>query len=653
MKYFAIKTTYSLIIFPLLHGFICGQHRIEYNHPNLKVDLGVGLWAWPLPIDYDKDGDLDLVVSCPDKPHNGTYFFENPGGNQKMPIFKPGQRIGKGPQNVQISYINGEALISTPGRLHSQFRETQFTTSTKLPLSVHFHEGKKRANQWKFADFDQDGLTDLLLGIGDWKDYGWDNAFDSKGQWKQGALHGYVYFAKNIGTVDRPKYKTPQKIQADGKSIDVYGMPSPNLADFDNDGDLDLLCGEFLDGFTYFPNIGTPKKPVYATGIRIPVKMDLQMITPVVLDWDGDKDLDIICGDEDGRVAFIENTGKFTETQTPVFLEPKYFQQEAANVKFGALVTPVGFDWDGDGDQDLVCGNTAGYIGLIENLSGPGVEKPKFARPSHLKADGETIRLQAGRNGSIQGPCEAKWGYSTISVADWDHDGLPDIIANGIWGKIIWFRNIGTRRQPRLAKSRLVEVAWNERQKKPSWNWWNPTEGTLTTQWRTTPFVHDWNKDGINDLIMLDHEGYLAYFMGTKSSMGNILHPPRRIFHGKGEYDSAHRLKSRNPLDSPIRLNIGSAGKSGRRKFCLSDWDGDGLTDLLVNSINVNLLRNTGEKEGIVNLRDVGTLSNLVLAGHTTSPTTVDWNADGIPDLLIGAEDGFLYYHRNPRSKDF
>jgi len=39
-----------------------------------------------------------------------------------------------------------------------------------------------------------------------------------------------------------------------------------------------------------------------------------------------------------------------------------------------------------------------------------------------------------------------------------------------------------------------------------------------------------------------------------------------------------------------------------------------------------------------------------VLAGHTTSPTTVDWDRNGIPDLLVGAEDGFLYYMRNPHA---
>ena len=30
--------------------------------------------------------------------------------------------------------------------------------------------------------------------------------------------------------------------------------------------------------------------------------------------------------------------------------------------------------------------------------------------------------------------------------------------------------------------------------------------------------------------------------------------------------------------------------------------------------------------------------------------TIVDWDRDNVPDLLIGAEDGFLYYLKNPRS---
>ena len=650
--YINLGFKYFLFIFTIilrLSVSTFGQERISYNNSGLKVDLGVGLWAWPLPMDYDEDGDFDLVVTCPDKPYNGTYFFENAEGNVKFPIFKPGRKIANGPKNVQISYIDGVPVITQPSRVHYQFREKQFTTSRTLPLNTKFHKGKTRADQWKIVDYNHDGLNDLIIGIGDWTEYGWDNAFDENGNWTRGPLNGFVYLALNIGSKQTPKYASPIKIEANGKPIDTYGMPSPNLVDFDKDGDLDLLCGEFLDGFTYYKNIGTRQTPEFSDGIRLRARMDLQMIIPVVLDWDQDGDPDIICGDEDGRVALIENTGKFTDKDVPVFLNPRYFQQEAAEVKFGALVTPVAFDWDNDGDEDLLCGNTAGYIGYIENLSGPGVEKPKLAKPVYLKANGEIIRLQAGKNGSIQGPCEAKWGYSTISVGDFNHDGLPDIVANGIWGKVIWLKNVGTRSKPSLAKAELIDVAWKGKTPKPSWNWWNPKDGTLATQWRTTPAIHDWDKDGTNDLIMLDHEGYLAFFQGARRADYNVLRAPQRIFKGAGEYDSRHRLRVRKTADSLLRLNNGNAGQSGRRKFSLADWDGDGRTDLLVNSVNTNLLRNMGEDNGVTTFRDVGTLSPLVLAGHTTSPTTVDWDGNGVPDLIIGGEDGFLYYHQNPR----
>ena len=38
-------------------------------------------------------------------------------------------------------------------------------------------------------------------------------------------------------------------------------------------------------------------------------------------------------------------------------------------------------------------------------------------------------------------------------MADWDHDGLPDLIVNSILGKVVWYRNIGTRRAPKLGRS--------------------------------------------------------------------------------------------------------------------------------------------------------------------------------------------------------
>lgn len=93
--------------------------------------------------------------------------------------------------------------------------------------------------------------------------------------------------------------------------------------------------------------------------------------------------------------------------------------------------TPNMEDFDGDGD--LICGNSAGYIGFIENLDAGN--PPDWKKPELLKADGEVIRIMAGENGSMHGPCERKWGYTTLSVADWDGDGLKDILINSIWGE--------------------------------------------------------------------------------------------------------------------------------------------------------------------------------------------------------------------------
>jgi hypothetical protein len=372
-----------------------GLAPLPYNHPGLVVDLGVGLWAWPIPCDADGDGDFDLIVSCPDKPSNGVWLFENATGDtarHKFPVFRPARRLSRTVHYVLPSYVEGRLRVLSPGTEYLDFTRTGIDRKRPLSIPANFYKPqwkqpkgpKVRHNQWRYVDYDGDGRLDVVVGIEDWSDYGWDDAWDARGQWQNGPLHGFVFvfLARADGT-----YAEPFRVVAAGKPLDTFGCPTPNFADFDGDGDLDLLCGEFLDGFTYFENVGTRTQPRYAAGRRLtdvagkPLAMHVQMIVPVAFDWDRDGDLDLIVGDEDGRVALVENTGKRTADGLPVFRQPVYFQQQADHLKCGALATPVGVDWDGDGDIDLLSGNTAGHIEFFENLSGSGVAQPKWAAP--------------------------------------------------------------------------------------------------------------------------------------------------------------------------------------------------------------------------------------------------------------------------------
>ncbi len=611
--------------------------RLKYNQPGLVVDLAAGLWPSPLPMDYDKDGDIDLVISCTDAPYSGTYLFENQSGKftSETVLAKP-VKIAPGRRDLTVSLIGGEYHVMSPGLEYKNFE----TIGYDNPVGVYNAENLRiKSTRWNYVDYENDGDLDLIVGMDDWSEYGWDNSFNEKGEWTSGRLHGYVYLILNEGG----EYHLKGKLKAGKDDIDVEGNPNPYMADFDNDGDLDLICGEFVDRFTWFENTGTRENPVFASGRFLKnreglVTMDLEMMRPTAVDWNQDGYIDLIVGDEDGRIAFIENTGKVVDNM-PVFKSVVYLKQEAGFLKFGALVTPCGVDWDEDGDEDLICGNSAGYICFFENMDGKGI--PSWSEPQFLEADGGIIRVQAGHNGSIQGPIERNWGYTVPSVADWDGDGLKDIVTNGSWGKIEWYKNIGEKGAPKLTFKGSVKIDWGGQEVlKPKWNWWDPKPGELVTQWRTTPYAIDWNKDGLMDLVMLDHEGYLAFFERFEKDGELYVKPGKRIFKEFGEEKG-----------EALRLRRFEAGRSGRRKICFADWDGDGDLDLLANSKNTELWENVGESDGLTNFKNRGDLIATRLAGHTTCPTTVDWNKDGVVDLLIGAEDGRLYFFENKAAK--
>jgi len=126
-----------------------------------------------------------------------------------------------------------------------------------------------------------------------------------------------------------------------------------------------------------------------------------------------------------------------------------------------------------------------------------------------------------------------------------------------------------------------------------------------------------------------------------------------RIFWSEGVSEFNSNGGANNHESGLLRLNSDTYGKGGRRTFCIVDWDGDGLPDLMMNSNpNINFFRNLGKRpDGKWAFKDMGPLSSQVLTGHATKPTVTHFTPDGLPGLLVGAEDGFMYQIKNPRSK--
>src|SRR5262245_10135174 len=281
--------------------------RVTFGRLGVRGKLAVGLWANPAALDFDYDGNIDLIVSCPDRPYNGTYLFRNLGSNEK-PLFDRAEWLGRGHKDMVAADFNGDGEIDlvVSGGYYSDIRNNRMSRFVPIQLPRSYHVG--RDDLWYPVDWDGDGRIDIVTGVSDWREYGWDDAFNSRGEWTRGPLHGYVWFHRNVGTNERPVYAEPVALQAGGKPIDQYGSPAPNPVDWFGRGRLDLIVGEFLDRVTLFRNTGG----ALAAGVRLnaggkPLQMSLCMIQPRVVSWHPDGRPSLLVAEEDGTVSLVEN----------------------------------------------------------------------------------------------------------------------------------------------------------------------------------------------------------------------------------------------------------------------------------------------------------------------------------------------------------
>ena len=180
----------TLLLIGLWTSGSCGEEPwklqpLKYNHPGLVVDLGVGCGPgrcrWTTTATATWTCWSPAPTSRPTASTTSRIRRRIP--RVKMPVFKPGVRIGPTGHNIQVSYVDGKPRIlkkhrELTGVPHRVISTTQDEDLSRRPASI---AGRTRANMWRYVDYDGDGDHDLIVGVGDWTDYGWDHAYDNHG----------------------------------------------------------------------------------------------------------------------------------------------------------------------------------------------------------------------------------------------------------------------------------------------------------------------------------------------------------------------------------------------------------------------------------------------------------------------------------------
>jgi hypothetical protein len=535
----------------------------------------VGIASTPSFADLDGDGDLDAIVGDNDGILN---YYQNTG-SATAPVFASAVANPFGLADVGLystpsfADLDGDgdldaAVGEVDGNLH-YFQNTGSAGAPSFAAAVTNPFGLADvglANAPSFADLDGDGDLDASVG---------------------NSVGNLIYF-QNTGSAAAPAFAAA--VTNPFGLADVGSFNTPSFADLDGDGDLDAIVGAAGGNLKYFENTGSATAPAFIARAGLANSLDGVDVgsasAPSFADLDGDGDLDVIVGNDDGTLNYFENT-------TPHPPAPDFVAQTGAANPFdtfdvGMDSAPSLADLDGDGDLDAIVGEFGGGLKYFENIG--SAIAPDFIERTGIANPIAAVTVDF---------------WSVPAFADLDGDGDLDAIVGNNDGELRYAENTGTAAAPTFAAAGV-----------------GPFSG-IDVGFRAAPSFGDLDGDGDLDIVVGSLSGPLRYFENTGTVTGAAF---------------TERTGTDNPFDG---INPGSFSKPS-----LADVDGDGDLDAVVGG---SYLENTGSATDAAFIARTGAANPFdaidVMSGGASS--FADLDGDGDVDAIVGNSDGTLSYLQN------